>query len=671
MTNAAKPFHLTALAVLLAVSSSSLASAQELDYGSYEKLFGEAVTISATGKPERVSDTPVNMDIITAADIQRSGARDIPTLLHRLAGVDVNHASSDSSEMSVGGLIQSLASRTMVLLNGRQVYFDGFGEVFWQTLPVELDEIRQIEVIKGPQSALYGFNAMEGVINIVTFDPAEDRVNYGRLRLGNHARREGSAAITVPLGERSGLRLTAAAGNADDYGLRPVLATDSGYAQDPSRRTLSGDLSLTLNNGDRLGVELAHTDNTGRFSFANLFLDARMQNNSLKTTYISETPLGRINGTAYITDTAMPWIRSEMLADFKLHDRVMAAQLSDLFKLGTADSFRLGTDIRHQEMTVTSLPAGVLTGDLMAGSLMWEHTFSPEVSLVNAARFDRFQMARSGNGWPGEMYSNSDYDRVITGTSFNSSLIDKVTDVDTLRLSVARGVRLPSLLDLGQVSQYRPAFNASQFQTGPQLWYGNPALKSSPEYAVQLGWERQLQALEARTRVNLTHKEALGLLNHPFVPNGALGSYAQITTQPGRATANGIELGIDHKSAEGWAWGGNYTYERVNEHTDLGFRRVQPINKLNLNGGYHWEQWEADLYATYSSGISDVGYLPGNSISSYQETIKGYWALSPRVGWHATDHLTLELVGENLWPYQDTLRQNMSTSWFVSAKVTY
>jgi iron complex outermembrane receptor protein len=52
----------------------------------------------------------------------------------------------------------------MVLINGRQVYYDGFGEVLWPTLSVEMSEIRQIEVIKGAQSALYGFNAVDGVI---------------------------------------------------------------------------------------------------------------------------------------------------------------------------------------------------------------------------------------------------------------------------------------------------------------------------------------------------------------------------------------------------------------------------------------------------------------------------------------------------------------------------
>src|SRR5471032_1700683 len=65
------------------------ANAQSMDYGSLEKLFGEAVTTSATGSPQRASDVPANMEIITADDIRRSGADNIPDILQFVAGVDV------------------------------------------------------------------------------------------------------------------------------------------------------------------------------------------------------------------------------------------------------------------------------------------------------------------------------------------------------------------------------------------------------------------------------------------------------------------------------------------------------------------------------------------------------------------------------------------------------
>ena len=88
---------------LTSVLSIGTAAAQGLDYGKYETLFGEPVTESATGKPERVTNSPVIMDVITAADIQRSGAQDIPTLLSRLAGIDVVHSSP--GQMDLGSAV--------------------------------------------------------------------------------------------------------------------------------------------------------------------------------------------------------------------------------------------------------------------------------------------------------------------------------------------------------------------------------------------------------------------------------------------------------------------------------------------------------------------------------------------------------------------------------------
>jgi iron complex outermembrane receptor protein len=64
----------------------------------------------------------------------------------------------------------------LVLLNGQQVYLDDLGRTQWYTLPVELDEIRQIEIVKGPNTALFGFNAASGVINIITYDPAHESI---------------------------------------------------------------------------------------------------------------------------------------------------------------------------------------------------------------------------------------------------------------------------------------------------------------------------------------------------------------------------------------------------------------------------------------------------------------------------------------------------------------
>ena len=120
------------------------ARAQSVDHGDLEGLFGEPVTTSATGKPQRASQVPANMEIITAEQIRRSGADNLPDILQYVAGVDVRRYGFAAADVAVRGYNETSNARLLVLLNGQQVYLDDLGRTQWYTIPVELDEIRQI-----------------------------------------------------------------------------------------------------------------------------------------------------------------------------------------------------------------------------------------------------------------------------------------------------------------------------------------------------------------------------------------------------------------------------------------------------------------------------------------------------------------------------------------------
>src|SRR6185312_2068694 len=184
---------------LVAVLAAMPAAAQDLQYGKLEQLFGEPVTASATGEPLRASDAPVDMEIVTQEDIRRSGAVDIPGALRFVTGIDERVYGANHAEVGIRGYNQPQNPRLLVLLNGRQVYLDDYGEVDWKSIPVQLSEIRQIEVVKGPNSALYGFNAAYGVINIITYDPLEDHLSVANLTFGMPNEIDGSLAKIVPL----------------------------------------------------------------------------------------------------------------------------------------------------------------------------------------------------------------------------------------------------------------------------------------------------------------------------------------------------------------------------------------------------------------------------------------------------------------------------------------
>jgi iron complex outermembrane receptor protein len=128
----------------------------------------EETIITPNWHSQPISEATSNVFVILAEDIQQSGATDLPTLLRRVPGLSVIEMSGGDFNVSARGNNQQRANRMLLLIDGRSAYVDTQGLVPWKTLPVSLVEIQQIEVLKGPASAIYGFNAFDGVINVIT-----------------------------------------------------------------------------------------------------------------------------------------------------------------------------------------------------------------------------------------------------------------------------------------------------------------------------------------------------------------------------------------------------------------------------------------------------------------------------------------------------------------------
>ncbi|MBH0203143.1 MAG: TonB-dependent receptor, partial [Nitrospira sp.] len=141
-----------------------------------EALYLKEETVSIASRYEQpISKAPSDVYVITDEDIRNSGATDIPTLLRQIPGMEVMQTSAVDFNVSVRGSNQLLANKVLVLVDGRSIYIDQSGQVLWKFLPVALTEVKRIEVLKGPASALYGFNAFDGVVNIITKSPEEMR----------------------------------------------------------------------------------------------------------------------------------------------------------------------------------------------------------------------------------------------------------------------------------------------------------------------------------------------------------------------------------------------------------------------------------------------------------------------------------------------------------------
>ncbi len=145
-----------------------------------EQVFEETV-VTASRSAQSPLDAPSSTSIITEQDIRLSGIIKIPELLRRLAGVDIMETTGGQTEVSMRGFNQRLSNKVLVLIDGRSVYTDLLGATLWSDIPVSVEDIERIEVVRGPGSALYGADAFNGVINIITKAPGEgdNGVNVG------------------------------------------------------------------------------------------------------------------------------------------------------------------------------------------------------------------------------------------------------------------------------------------------------------------------------------------------------------------------------------------------------------------------------------------------------------------------------------------------------------
>ncbi len=150
------------------------ASASEDNGLSTEYFFEDLpVVLSATRLSQPVSEIPTAMTIIDREMIKASGVMSIPDLLRIVPGMTVGFYSGSRATVSYHGLADQYARDMQVLIDGRSVYDPGYGGVSWPDMPIELDEIIRIEVIRGPNAAAFGSNSFAGVINIVTEHPAD------------------------------------------------------------------------------------------------------------------------------------------------------------------------------------------------------------------------------------------------------------------------------------------------------------------------------------------------------------------------------------------------------------------------------------------------------------------------------------------------------------------
>lgn len=180
------PFVRRPLALLVALaltSGAALAQSQDPTLLSLEELMGIEIS-SAAKRPQRLSDAATAIHAIGREEIRRSGATSLPELLRTVPGVQVSRIDGSRYAVSIRGFSSRYSGKLLILQDGRTLYSPLFSGTYWEAQDVLLEDVERIEVIRGSGGTLWGANAVNGVINIITKQAKDTQGTYVEAKGG-------------------------------------------------------------------------------------------------------------------------------------------------------------------------------------------------------------------------------------------------------------------------------------------------------------------------------------------------------------------------------------------------------------------------------------------------------------------------------------------------------
>jgi len=174
------------LLALLSAAPSLRAADIPRDLPSEEDVFGEVPSlVSATRLDQPVTDAPVSVTVIDREMIEAYNPTELVDVLRLVPGIQIGHEKGNRFAVTYHGLSDEYSRRFQVLIDGRSVYSPGFDQVEWIDIPLAVEDIERIEVIRGPNAASYGANAVAAIINIITLHPADARGHYAKTTISD------------------------------------------------------------------------------------------------------------------------------------------------------------------------------------------------------------------------------------------------------------------------------------------------------------------------------------------------------------------------------------------------------------------------------------------------------------------------------------------------------
>ena len=639
------------LCSIISIISSKPTLAQSIDYSEFEAMFGEPVTKSANGSPQRLKEVPLNMEIITAEEIDRMGARTIPEILRFVPGLSVRQITMGQTEVGIRGYNQAYSERILVLVNGKQVYLDSYGQVIWGNIPVEIAEIRQIEIVKGPNTALFGFNAVSGVINIVTANPLYNEINEikNTVSIGSESMFETSGIYTAKK-DNAAVRIAAGWSEADDD-FKDVQARTT------DTRRQSGTVATHYKITDKIETQVELSENKygyNEYMIARFNADNEYKTDSARGRILADTSYGLIDADAYFTQTNLKFYEGAIKTD----NKVLVTKLNDTLEYGKDHIFRFGGEYREGSNIYEPREASELKYKILTANGLWDWRATDNLRTSLALRFDHFQLRPNGNnvnplyaGYPiaelgltaNDFYQTRDEYSINLGSSY------QLSDIETIKASYARGVDLPSFTEFGlQVNGPVPTIR----------YVGTPDTETSIVNNYEFDYDRKIEEIDGKFRGAVFYQtsEKMQGFGKDLVLDA--GTQFSIIGNLGDSKMHGFELGLEGKLNDAWNWSANYAFIKIND--DLAnegvtnyqscteYEKSNTEHTVNATVGYTAPNWRADVGAQYLSGGKDLKMNPVNPANFIMHNVNDTVVVNANYSYDVVEGLTWSIAGQNL-----------------------
>jgi iron complex outermembrane receptor protein len=577
---------------------------EELKRMSLEQLLQVEVTLaSRSGQP--ASEAAAAIQVITSEDIRRSGARSIPEALRLASNLEVAQSGSRSWAISARGFNAPFSNKLLVLMDGRSVYTPLFSGVFWDMQDTPLEDIERIEVISGPGATLWGANAVNGIINIVTKNAHDTRGMLATVSAGGEERAHASIRFGDRVGDDGSYRIYAKYLDRDDSELADGTDAQDAWnsAQVGFRFDRGGqDHSFTLQGDVYDGTAEQFLGEDGTQSGANLlarWTRAGQDGQRLQIqSYFDHTHTFAPGDYGDDLDTLDVDLQYEWPA--AEHHRLMA-----------------GGSYRFTRNEVDNLPGGI--------------AFLPaELDLHLAGVFiqDEISLAQHAKLTIGSKFEHNDYTGLEVQPSVRASYN---AGRQFFWGALARAVRTPSRIDR---HLYFPG-------TPPFLFAGGPEFDSEKVITAELGWRRSFgdDAFISATVYSSEYDDIRTTsASPPFV-----------TRNDAEGRIYGLELDGAWQVTANWRIRAGYSLIKdsigVKEGREDFFQgrgelfdpqqQVQVRSSLNISPSLEW-----DVALRYIDKVE-------NEARGF-DTIPDYFGLDTRVGWQMTERFELAIVGQNL-----------------------